>query len=368
MYVYPKVESGTQVLVCWDGIKETFSAADEVPFDEQMAEAVATFVKAHIIREVDKDIALAREYMRDYTGDASQSGQRTRLYLNAKRRTEIAPSVASPTPDAECSTLVGATDIVEFVALGDSGDLLAQTDTIEVANLVKSLRPDFIVHLGDGVDVTGDPASIYQCLTRHFFGWIPDGFYLAFGNHDIQADAGAGLAALLTLQAALNSGKFYYDFVIGDLHAWVLNGNPTEPDGNTAGSVQGAWLQAGLAASTEAWNVVFVHQAPYTSDVLHTPGYATIRWPFKAWGADLVVSGHCHNYERIRVADLDYLICGLGGDTIRAFGAPTTGVIFQYGAPAALHGCLRLSVTADRLTATLFNVRREAVDRLVLKA
>ena len=38
-----------------------------------------------------------------------------------------------------------------------------------------------------------------------------------------------------------------------------------------------------------------------------------MRWPFKAWGADAVLSGFYHRYERLLVDGLPYLVNGAGG-------------------------------------------------------
>ena len=36
----------------------------------------------------------------------------------------------------------------------------------------------------------------------------------------------------------------------------------------------------------------------------------TMQWPFKDWGADLVLSGHSHAYERLHVGGLTYIVNG----------------------------------------------------------
>ena len=38
-----------------------------------------------------------------------------------------------------------------------------------------------------------------------------------------------------------------------------------------------------------------------------------MRLPFEEWGADLVLSGHQHVYERLKIEGLTYIINGLGG-------------------------------------------------------
>lgn len=54
-----------------------------------------------------------------------------------------------------------------------------------------------------------------------------------------------------------------------------------------------------------------MHHPPYTSGNKH--GAATaMRWDFKAWGANLVIDGHEHVYERIeRPNGLTYITNGL---------------------------------------------------------
>ena len=51
-----------------------------------------------------------------------------------------------------------------------------------------------------------------------------------------------------------------------------------------------------------------------------------MQWPYKPWGADLVMSGHVHNYERLIEDGLTYIVSGLGGLSA-SVGYPTgTGI------------------------------------------
>ncbi|MBK6506325.1 MAG: hypothetical protein IPG02_11835 [Ignavibacteria bacterium] len=38
-----------------------------------------------------------------------------------------------------------------------------------------------------------------------------------------------------------------------------------------------------------------------------------MRWPFKRWGADIVLTGDFHWYERVRRGNMTYITNGLGG-------------------------------------------------------
>ena len=123
----------------------------------------------------------------------------------------------------------------------------------------------------------------------------------------------------------------YYDFVRGQVHFFVLNSNTAEPNGTSSSSVQAHWLQAQLAASTSAWNIVLFHHPPYSSDTTH--GSTTyMQWPFAQWGADAVMSGHAHDYERIVRDGIVYFVNGLGGASRYNFGTPVTGSAFRYNA------------------------------------
>jgi hypothetical protein len=44
-----------------------------------------------------------------------------------------------------------------------------------------------------------------------------------------------------------------------------------------------------------------------------------MRWPFEAWGADAVLSGHDHIYERLAIGGIPYFVNGVGGGPIYAF-------------------------------------------------
>jgi hypothetical protein len=47
-----------------------------------------------------------------------------------------------------------------------------------------------------------------------------------------------------------------------------------------------------------------------------------MRWPFRQWGAEAVLSGHDHTYERSTIDGIPYFVNGLGGASKYDF--PTT--------------------------------------------
>lgn len=248
--------------------------------------------------------------------------------------TPVAPqTVALPSPPSATPAAAGAP--MTFAVIGDYG-----TDDVherDVARLVASWAPSFIITTGDDYYTVagGTGGARYDESTGAYYGnWLKDirttghrlphglsavyAFFPSLGNHDY-SDARPAPTTYLSYFTLPGSGvpnssgnERYYDFVRGSVHFFVLNSNRQEPDGTSSISKQARWLKRALAASTSTWNVVYDHHAPYSSDKTH--GSITyMRWPYAAWGADVVISGHAHVYERIHRNGLVYFVNGLGG-------------------------------------------------------
>jgi tartrate-resistant acid phosphatase type 5 len=251
------------------------------------------------------------------------------------------------------------TPAIRFAAFGDYG--LDGPDEAAVARLVKSWNPDFVLTLGDNNYGVGGADTIDANIGKHYQEFIGDyagsygpgsptnRFFPSLGNHDWWY---AGLEAIAPYvdyfnlpgsQFANSSGnERYYDFVWGPVHFFALNSSQREPDGRTGASLQGAWLRNALANSASPWQIVFFHESPYSSgsDSGSTPD---MQWPFREWGADLVLSAHDHNYERLFVDGVTYLVAGTGGAALRAMNPLVPGSVMTYN---EAHGSLL--ITADR--------------------
>ena len=214
---------------------------------------------------------------------------------------------------------------ISFAALGDYGADLP--GTAAVAALIAARNPDIVVTAGDNsygaapIDVNvgqnysayiGDYTGAYgpEAATNRFFP--------SPGNHDYYDGGGiAAYTAYFTLPGvgiptmATSGTELYYDFVQGPVHFFIVDSNPQQPDGITVASAQASWLQTGMAASTSPWQVVVLHHPPFSS-AEHGDTVA-LQWPFAAWGADLVIAGHDHTYERLAVDGIPYVVTGLGG-------------------------------------------------------
>lgn len=256
-----------------------------------------------------------------------------------------------------------------FAAIGDYG--YASTAERDVANLVKSWDPEFIITLGDNNYDLGDSTTIDQNIGQYYHQYIgnykgrygprasTNRFFPSLGNHDYYTRNGEAYRDYFTLPG---NGR-YYEFVRGNVQFFALDSDPAEPDGVTATSVQARWLQARLAASTARWKVVYLHHAPYSSGSHgNTP---ESQWPFRAWGASVVLAGHDHHYERLLVDGLPYFVNGLGGRSIRAI-KPQREAGSQFGFTGE-YGAMLLNATPDSLTLQFFTRHRVLIDSYVVQ-
>jgi hypothetical protein len=78
-----------------------------------------------------------------------------------------------------------------------------------------------------------------------------------------------------------------------------------------------------------------------------------MQWPYAAWGADAVIGGHDHTYERIARDGILYFVNGLGGNSPYGFGTPIAGSQVRYNAS---RGAQRITADADSLTFEFLSV------------
>lgn len=262
-----------------------------------------------------------------------------------------------------------------LAAIGDFGN--GSPSAGDVANVISGLNPDAVVTTGDNsytaAAIDENIGRFYQGFIGNYRGAYGTGspvnrFFPSLGNHDYTD--GAGLPGYLDYfdipgPGASGSGRTsherYYDVVLGPIHVFAVNSNLQEPDGNTADSVQAQWLREGLAASTSPWQVITLHHSPFSSGE-HGSDPA-MQWPFAEWGADAVLSGHDHDYERLEADGIPYIVTGLGG--VSRYTATTIDPHSElfYGAD---DGALLVEACAGRLDFSLHTVANGVVDELTV--
>lgn len=240
--------------------------------------------------------------------------------------TPIDTATSTPT---ETATPTPPDPNITFAVIGDFGS--GTSDEADVAALIESWSVDFIITTGDNNYPYGEADTIddnvgqfYQSYISPYYGSYGPGsdvnrFFPSLGNHD-WLNSTADAQPYLDYFTLPGDNERYYDFVWGPVHFFVLDSDYHEPDGRTYPSIQAAWLQTRMMLSDSQWNIVYFHHPPFASGP--HGGTEELEWPFKLWGADIVISGHEHNYERLQVDGLTYVVNGLGGDSIDPFQNP----------------------------------------------
>jgi hypothetical protein len=255
---------------------------------------------------------------------------------------------------------------LRFAVIGDFGS--GDAHESDVAKLVKGWSPEFVVTTGDNNYPNGAAETLDDHVGRDYAPFIGgyDGgfgpgspvnrFWPVPGNHDWRAEQ---LRPYLNYFHLPGNGR-YYDVDLGLVHLFMLDLDKHEPDGVTADSAQGKWLKARLAASKSCFNLVVGHQAPYSSGLRHGSD-PKLRWPFKEWGADAVLVGHEHLYERLDVGGLPYFVNGIGGGGLYEFAVPLPESKSRYRED---FGAMRVTATSAGINYEFIDVKGTKVDAL----
>ena len=238
-----------------------------------------------------------------------------------------APPSASPSGPTAVATpsgdpvLVGAGDIADCELSGDSA----------TAKLVEGI-PGTVFTAGDNAYQDGTEAQFRDCYAPTW-GRFRDRTRPAAGNHDWASGNLAGYLGYFD-EAGAPDGVSWYSYDLGSWHVVVLDSDCASVKGCDPASAQGRWLAADLAASNARCTLAIWHHPRFSSG-FH--GNDTTVAPF--WralydeGADVVVNGHDHDYERFAPQDpagredrergIRAFVVGTGGADLRPFGVPT---------------------------------------------
>ncbi len=118
------------------------------------------------------------------------------------------------------------------------------------------------------------------------------------GNHEYLTANAAGYFDYFGA-AAGDRSKGYYSYDLGSWHIVALNSNCSQVGGCSAGSPQLTWLKADLAAHPSTCTMAYFHHPRFSSGQHGNNTGVTPLWDaLAAAGAEVVLSGHDHNYER----------------------------------------------------------------------
>lgn len=149
------------------------------------------------------------------------------------------------------------------------------------------------------------------------------------GNHEYQTPGAAGYFDYFGA-AAGDRAKGWYSFELGTWHVVALNSNCAAVGGCGPGSPQLTWLAADLAAHPTACTLAYWHHPRFSSGAHGDDATFDAFWRvlYRA-GADVVLVGHDHDYERFAPQDPDakadpaygirQFVVGTGGQELRGF-------------------------------------------------
>jgi hypothetical protein len=226
----------------------------------------------------------------------------------------------SPSPtERPDPILVGAGDIAACGLTGDS----------KTADLIAGIEGT-VFTAGDNAYPDGTKGQFDECYAPTW-GRFLDRTRPTPGNHDHNTRNLAGYLDYFGAAAAPD-GKPWYSFDLEAWHVIMLDSNCDHVGGCGRDSEQGRWLAADLAASSATCTMAIWHHPRWSSG---EHGNDTATEPFwdalYASGADVVVNGHDHDYERFAPQDVGAqedtvrgmreFVVGTGGASLRGFGS-----------------------------------------------
>jgi hypothetical protein len=257
----------------------------------------------------------------------------------------VPPAQASDDP-----VVLAAGDIAKC---DDSGD--------EATAAVLDNLPGTVLPLGDNAYPDGTAAEYANCYAPTWGRALVRSRPVP-GNHDYVDPKAAGYYGYFGA-AAGDPARGYYSFDLGTWHLVALNSTCKAVGGCASSSPMEQWLKVDLAATQSQCILAYWHHPRFFSPSLE-PGVTktptvdrkmTAIWrDLQAAGADIVLSGHRHTYERFARQDGDgradpsgirQFVVGTGGGTHEKFTGPpvANSEIRQEG----VFGILQLTLHPD---------------------
>src|SRR5918994_7993957 len=214
--------------------------------------------------------------------------------------------------------LVGAGDIASCRSTGDEA----------TAALLAGIEGT-VATFGDNAYPRGTHANFAECYEPSW-GQFKARTRPSPGNHET-----GGASAYFDYFGAVagDPDKGYYSYDLGSWHVISLNSNCSSVVGGcAAGSPQEQWLKADLAANSNACTLAYWHHPRFSSGMHGDHASVAPFWDalYQA-GADVVLNGHDHDYERFAPQNpsgqadptqgISEFVVGTGGAELRNFGS-----------------------------------------------
>jgi hypothetical protein len=214
------------------------------------------------------------------------------------------------------------------------------------SDLVVGLDPAAVLLLGD-IQYENGTLPAFKTSFAPTWGRLGARLRPSPGNHEYQTPGAQGYFTYFGAAA----GPGYYSFDLGAWHLISLDSNCGPGLGGCgASSPQVRWLRQDLAAHAGRCTLAYWHHPRFSSGLHGSDAAYRVFWrTLYDADADLVLSGHDHEYERYAPQDpegvldlergLRQFVVGTGGKDLRPFVAPTPNSEVRL---SQHHGVLRL--------------------------
>ena len=192
------------------------------------------------------------------------------------------------------------------------------------SDILVSRHPDKVLTTGDNQYESGRLRAFHRSYDRTW-GRVKKKTRPTPGNHDYGTANAAGYFKYFGRRAGPGS-RGYYSFDLGKWHLVALNSEVA----TDASSAQVAWLRSDLANNDARCTLAYWHRPLFSSGTHGNDASVRPLWEeLYAAGADVVVNGHDHDYERFaplepdgdrnRTTGIREFVVGTGGVGLRPF-------------------------------------------------
>jgi hypothetical protein len=260
-------------------------------------------------------------------------------------------ALAPAAPARAADPVVAAAGDIACSSLPTNADSCQQQAT---SDLIVGRPPAAVLMLGDGSYEDGTLAQ-YQGFYDPTWGRFKAITHPAIGNHEYQTLDGQGYFQYFG-PAAGDPRLGYYSYDVGTWHMIVLNSNCYKLAGCGANTPQVKWLKADLASHPNTCTLAYWHHPHFSSGFSYddnsgrNPTGAFWKELYAA-GADVVLNGHDHNYERFGLQDpegepdpgygIREFVVGTGGRSYSSFPTPSLNSEVREG---STYGVLQLTL------------------------
>ncbi len=186
-----------------------------------------------------------------------------------------------------------------------AGDIASCDDLAGAAATAKLIEkiPGTVFAAGDLAYPDGSDQQFADCYAPTW-GRFKDRTRPAPGNHEYHRSGASGYARYFGALAG-DPTKGYYSYDLGAWHILSLNSECEKVGGCDAASPQGQWLRQDLKQHSGRCTLAYFHKPLFSSGASHgnNPTMKPLWDALYASGADIVINGHDHHYERFAPQD-----------------------------------------------------------------